>query len=162
MAGFSPELTPIRPADSGTWPETLAGSSKALLEYWLSKCGERDFPSRAAIEPSEISQILPEIFIVAIVAGKETDYRYKLVGTTVVEFEGECTGWLLSELFPDRDEHATIWKHYDACCRGEIHVRNGDLAWRQKQFIDYEIILLPLSGSGEEVEYLIGTAHATT
>ena len=161
MAGSLPKLVPIRPADSGTWPETLSDPSKSLLEYWVSQCGDRDFADRAAIEPSEISRILPNIFIVEIVAGKETDYRFKLVGTHIVDMEGECTGQLLSELFADRDEHANIWKHYDACCLGEIYVRNGNLGWLQKKYIDCEVVLLPLYGSGGEVEYLIGAAHGT-
>ncbi len=161
MAGRLPILTPIQPADSGTWPETLSDPSKSLLEYWVSQCGDRGFPDRAAIEPSEISRILPNIFIVEIVAGEETDYRFKLVGTLIVELEGECTGRLLSELFADRDEHANIWQQYDDCCLGEIYVRNGNLGWLRKKFIDYEVVLLPLYGSGGAVEYLIGAAHGT-
>ena len=161
MAGSLPKLVPIRPADSGTWPETLSDPSKKLLKYWVSKCGDRNFPDRAAIEPSEISQILPNIFLVEIVAGEQSDYRYLLVGTYIVDMEGECTGRLLSELFADRDEHASVWQQYDDCCLGEFYVRNENLGWQQRKFIDYEVVLLPLYGSGGEVEYLIGAAHGT-
>ena len=161
MTDNLPELTPIQPADSGAWPETLSDPSRVLLKYWSSKCHGRGFPNRSEIEPRDITKILPHIFIVENLGGEESDYRFLLVGTYIVGIEGECTGRLLSEMFPDRDRHANLWKQYDDCCSGAIYVRRDNLGWREKKFIDYDVVLLPLYGRDENVEYLIGAAHGT-
>lgn len=156
----SRSMVPIRPTDPGSWPPTLFAPAKELLKYWASKCGAAKYPSRSAIEPGEITRILPYIFIVERSDGEKSDYRFLLVGTEIVNIEGECTGQLLSELFPDRDRYADVWRQYDESCMGVIYIRHQTLGWKGKKFIDYETVLLPLYGDNENVEYLIGTAYA--
>jgi hypothetical protein len=153
-------LVPIQPADPGSWPETLSAPAKGLLEYWVSKCDADKYPKRSDIEPSEIIPILPYIFIAERLIGAESDYRFQLVGTEIVNIEGECTGQRLSELFSDRARYSSVWQQYDECCMGVAYVRHQTLGWKGKQYIDYEAILLPLYGNGENVGYLIGTAYA--
>lgn len=130
------------------------------MDYWVSKCGATGYPSRSAIEPAKIARILPYVFIVERTDDGTNDYRFLLVGTEIVNIEGESTGQLLSELFPDRDQYADVWKHYDESCKGVIYVRHQTLGWKGKKFIDYETVLLPLYGDGENVKYLIGTSYA--
>lgn len=160
MAKPISKLVPIRPTDLGSWPATLSGPAKELLEYWVSKCDADKYPVRSAIEPSKIKRILPYIFIVERLDGEKSDYRFRLVGTGIVDIEGECTGRLLSELFPDRDKYSNVWKQYDECCMGVTYIRHQTLGWRGKKYIEYETVLLPLYGDGENVDYLIGTAYA--
>lgn len=155
------KLVPIRPTDLGSWPESLSGPAKRLLEYWVSKNHAGRYPGRSAIEPREIIHILPHIFIVDRLDGGKSDYRFRLVGTQIVAIEGECTGRLLSEMFPDRDRYSEIWKQYDECCLGVTYVRYQNLGWKGKKYIDYETVLLPLRGDGGNVDYLIGTSHGT-
>lgn len=157
----SDTLAALSPGDRSTWPDSLSEPVRTLLEYWLSKCRNGEFPPRSAIEPREIVGLLPSVFIVERLAGETSDYRFQLVGTRIVEVEGECTGKLLSDLFPDRDRRADIWKQYDDACEGAIHVRHENLGWRDKESIDYEIVLLPLCGRDGTVGYLIGTAHGS-
>ncbi len=104
---------------------------------------------------------MPRIFIVEKLDGEKTDYRFLLVGTYIVDIEGEHTGLLLSEMFPNRDLHANLWKQYDECCRGEFYVRRENLGWMGKKYIDYEVVLLPLYGNDENVKYLIGAVDCT-
>lgn len=161
MANLRSKLVAIRPTERSSWPSSVSGPTKVLLEYWVSKCDAGRYPSRSAIEPGEITDILPHIFIVARLGNEKSDYRFQLVGTQIVNIEGECTGLLLSQLFPDRDEFSDIWKQYDECCMGVTYIRRQNLGWRGKEYIEYETILLPLYGDGESVDYLIGTAHNT-
>lgn len=161
MAILASKLVPIRPTDPGSWPESLSDPAKGLLEYWVSKCDADKYPRRSSIEPSEITHILPYIFIVERLDGEKSDFRFRLVGTQIVNIEGECTGLLLSEIFPDRERHSNIWKQYDECCLGVTYVRRQNLAWKGKEYIDYETLLLPLCGDTGNVDYLIGTAHGT-
>ena len=95
-------LAAISPKDRDSWPAILSEPAQLLLEYWVSKCRNGKFPLRSSIEPKEIIDVLPYIFTVEILEGEQRDYRFLLVGTRIVEIEGECTGQLLSELFPDR------------------------------------------------------------
>ena len=153
-------MVPIWPTDPGSWPPALFAPTKELLKYWSSKCGAADYPKRSVIEPGEISRILPYIFIVERTDDGTNDYRFLLVGTGIVNIEGECTGQLLSELFPDRDRYPDVWRQYDESCKGAIYIRHQTLGWKGKKFIDYETVLLPLYGDDENVKYLIGTAYA--
>lgn len=161
MAARISELIPIRPTDPGSWPEALSDPAKGLLVYWASLCDAGKYPGRFAIEPRELLSILPHIFIVDRLDGEISDYRFRLVGTQIVNIEGECTGRLLSDMLPDRDMHSNIWLQYDACCLGEIYIRRQNLGWKGKEHLEYEVSLLPLYGDGESVDYLIGTAHGT-
>ena len=157
---ISKNLTAVQPFEPDSWPPELSTPTVTLLKYWASKCGDGQYPQRSDIEPGEITRILPYIFIVQRSVNGKSDYRFILVGTEIVKIEGECTGQLLSELFPDRERYADTWKQYDESCSGAIYVRHQNLGWKGKKYIEYETVLLPLRGDGENVEYLIGTAYA--
>lgn len=162
MAKPISKLVPIQPTKPDSWPESLSDIAKGLLEYWVSICDADKYPGFSAIEPKEITPILPNIFIVDRIDGEKSDYRFRLVGTRIAEIEGECTGRLLSEMFPDRERYSNVWKQYDECCLGVTYVRHQNLGWKGKKYIDYETVILPLYGDGETVKRLIGTAHGTT
>jgi len=74
-------------------PEALTGAPVDLLEmyaYWQRKRADRSMPTRADIDPAEISRLLPGILLVDVVhrAGTPTDFIYRLVGTREVEMRG--------------------------------------------------------------------------
>ena len=154
-------LAKLSPENRNSWPGNMSEPAQLLLEYWVSKCRNGRFPLRSEIEPREIVDILPYIFFMERLEGEKSEYRFQLVGTRIVEAEGECTGKLLSDLFPDRDRYDDIWWQYDHACEGEIHVRHENLGWRSRDFINYEVLLLPLCGRDEKIGYLIGTAHGS-
>jgi hypothetical protein len=60
---------------------------RALHRYWQSKCHEGSLPSRAAIDPTEIPQLLPYL-VIAEIEASPLRVRYRLVGTQVVEDHG--------------------------------------------------------------------------
>lgn len=157
---ISKNLIAVQPFEPDSWPPALFPPAKKLLKYWSSKCKDGKYPHRSDIAPGEITRILPYVFIVERADQGKSDYRFLLVGTEIVKTEGECTGQLLSELFPDRERYADIWKQYDESCSGVIYVRHQNLGWKGKKYIEYETVLLPLRGNSENVEYLIGTAYA--
>ena len=53
-----------------------------LYHYWLAKRGDRAMPARKDINPAEIPVLLPYL---VIVDKAEDRFRYRLVGTAVVE-----------------------------------------------------------------------------
>lgn len=60
---------------------------EALRRYWQRKCPDGSLPLRAAIDPTEIPQLLPYLVIAEIEAAP-LRVRYRLVGTRVVESNG--------------------------------------------------------------------------
>ena len=77
-----------------------------LLEYWHGKRDGKRMPLRAAVDPLDIPNLLPQLMLTEPIDGG-ADSRYRLVGTAVVEAAGmDFTGRCQSELLrqgPYRD-----------------------------------------------------------
>jgi len=50
-------------------------------------------------------------------------------------------------------------RHYDDAVEGRISVRHETLHWRKREYINYEVLLLPLSSDGRAVDMLFGLAR---
>lgn len=69
-----------------------------LHEYWQRQCKDGKLPRRADIAPEQIRDLLPNIMIVEV-EHNPLRFRYRLVGTRVVEYNGvEFTGRYLGEI----------------------------------------------------------------
>jgi hypothetical protein len=105
--------------------------------------------------------LLPYIFMVDVLRDGETlDFQFRLVGTGIVDIEGEHTGKRLSEMFPDRQTYEMLWRQYCDATAGRIWVRHETLRWQGRDHIDYEVVLAPLQDGEGQVTLLIGIAHA--
>lgn len=134
---------------------------RSFFDYWQSKRKGTRFPGRGDIDPLEISPLLGHVFLADILRETPTDYRYRLVGTAIVEIDGECTGMRLSEMLPDRSLYQNLWQQYDAIRDGRYWLRVETLPHRQKgHLIPYEVLLLPLVNRQEEIVMIFGYAAA--
>lgn len=154
-----------RRTDQRSWLEDEAPLSplgREFLIYWHGKCPPGGFPTRAAIQPEEILPLLPYIFMVDVLSAGQAglDFRFRLVGTAIMDIEGEHTGKRLSEMFADRDAYAVLWQQYCDAAVGKVGVRRESLAWQGRDHLSYEVILAPLQNDEGEVTMLIGLAHA--
>lgn len=61
----------------------------ALFEYWSTRRNGRPMPARADIDPAELGRLLPNLMLIEAVDGPSRRYRYRLVGTRVVQATGE-------------------------------------------------------------------------
>ena len=133
---------------------------KKFFEYWKSKCPSGGYPSREDIIPEEIAPLLCNVFLALILDEEPVDYVYRLVGTEIVELEGECTGLRLSEMLPDRERFSSLWQHYADLREGKIWLRVEALPHRERgHMIQYEILLLPLQDEDGEIRKIFGYAH---
>ncbi len=132
----------------------LAGD---LIAYWRRKAAGRAGPARRDIDPQELRAILPCLQIVEV---EPDDFLFRLVGTHVVAMEGEYTGRRLSDLFPDRERDRIRWQHYWRTCEGIVSVRRSRMDWRERDHVEYEVVLLPLYGSDARVSHLLSISHA--
>ncbi len=154
--------------DARSWLETEAPISPLGLEflaYWRSKCPSSAtgtaFPQRRDIQPEEILRLLPYIFMLDVLhEGEELDFRFRLVGTAIVNVEGEHTGLRLSAMFPDRETYKVLWQQYCDAAAGRVWVRHETLHWQDRDHISYEVILAPLQDDSGAVRMLIGIAYA--
>jgi hypothetical protein len=127
-----------------------------LYAYWQHHRGKRggQLPRRADIAPDQIRDLLPNIMIVDV----ERDpmrFRYRLVGTRVVEYNGvEFTGRYLGEIGWPEEQDLIDSYAFVANSRQPFF---GMLAW---QLVTgavgrCEFARLPLSENGELVSQIL-------
>jgi hypothetical protein len=127
-----------------------------LFTYWQHQCDSRGgrLPRRADIAPDQVKDLLPNIIIVDV----ERDpmrFRYRLVGTRVVEYNGlEFTGRYLGEI--GWAEEQDLVDSYATVVNGRRPVF-GALAWglTTGRAGRCEYARLPLSEDGEVVSQIL-------
>ena len=142
-------------------PLLLAPSLQPLLAYWTSRCTDGRLPARADIDPLDIPRLLPFLYLVDVErqTGGAAPYRfrYRLVGTGIVERNGgDPTGQYL-DAFENRPFHETIVADYTRCAAERRPVAAA------RRFMDmtgrhwpYQRLVLPLSENGLDVNMLLG------
>jgi hypothetical protein len=128
-----------------------------FYEYWRQKAAGKAMPSRADLDPLDIPQLLPGVFLIDVVAGPPRRFRFRLVGTRIAELEGEMTDKFLDEFIPGSRGTSMVQQYEDAC-EGRLYVRHETLRWHthERQHVSYDVLLLPLSRDGETVDMLFG------
>lgn len=114
-------------------------------------------PRRADIDPAEIREHMPTLFMVEVLP--QGEYRYRLVGSELVERTGRnATGKILSQLHAERPEVLRLLKaRFDQVVaakapvfsRGEVYWLDGD---EMRQF---ECGYFPLSEDGRNVSIIL-------
>jgi hypothetical protein len=124
------------------------------LAYWRAKRGTRLLPSRADIDPLDLSVDLPRVMM-AEVTHDPLEFRYRVAGTSTFRVHGEeLTGKHPRDLQP-REFGTLIHNHYcEAVTRRApvlhlIQLNVGDVS------TSYARIILPLASDGETVDRLL-------
>ncbi len=126
-----------------------------FYEYWQRKGAGKGVPARADIDPLDFPQLLANVFLIDVVPGNPRRFRFRLVGTRISELEGEMTNKFLDEFIPGAGG-AAMARHYEDTIRGRIYVRHETLHWRKREYVNYDVLLLPLSSDGQTVDKLFG------
>lgn len=120
-----------------------------LNSYWLTKADGK-VPSRSDIDPVDVRELLPNLMMIDML-GDPPRFRYRLVGTRVVQYTGfDFTGRCIDEMvFQGRD-------FMEQCYRRMLAERRpifGHYAWlvRSRHFGQCEFGLFPLSDDGVTV-----------
>lgn len=137
----------------------LSPKNQSVLEYWYEKAGEREMPSRVDLDPViDLPKLTMHMFLVDVERGA-TRFRFRLVGTGVVDHVGrEMTGHYLDELFDHEKQYIEVKEDYLEVVRHRAPqlavVRFfSDL---RGMVSNYERLLLPLSDDGERINLLFG------
>jgi hypothetical protein len=129
-------------------------SCKALYRYWDEIRGDRPAPPRTAIEPSEISSVLRDTFILQ---SSETAYPFRLAGTRLcAAFGRELKGAKFLDLWAatDRAQMAAILEAVAEDGRAAVVGISGFVSRRRE--VAFELLLLPLIQSGPRFDRVLG------
>ncbi len=147
---------------------SLCADQRHLLAYFESKTGGTRLASRADLNPSDITRMLPMIALHELVyddKGRLGDFRVRLLGTRMVFYYGERTGETYfslrktPELIPSADRIfqslATVAKEKQpALCSSSF--QDG-----RKKWLNAVSMYIPLSTEGENVNMAISYADIT-
>ncbi len=134
----------------------------AIYHYWDSKRRGRAMPQRPDIDPTEISWLLPHIFMIDI----ERDplrFRYRLIGTAICEFLGrDFTGRTIDATNYSSSQAGELQKIVGTAvenarpvaCKGTIFYVPG------REWMLTESVLLPLGKDGVSVDIIFGAQIA--
>ncbi|MBP5856882.1 PAS domain-containing protein [Marivibrio halodurans] len=151
----------------GTLAEPAFAIAREVFEYWRECVPGRDSmlvpPDRAAIDPLlDIPQAAPYLTLLDIEKGEDGrphDYFFRLVGTRIVDFEGECTGRRLSDMMP-RSQFPNAWAQYEDAVAGRLWIRIETLDWQDRGHMRYSSLFMPLRRGGRSVEMLLGVHYS--
>jgi hypothetical protein len=134
-------------------------SQKPLIDlwnYWNSKRGIRRMPARADLNPADIPEILPYIYLLDVLH-EPVRFRARLLGTSVRDFIGrDATGVMLDEkLYGDETEDALSILRIVVDTKAPVGIW-GPETLRETEWEEKEAIILPLSNDGERVDMLLG------
>lgn len=114
-------------------------------------------PRRADIDPAEIRSHMPTLFMIDVLPDGE--YRYRLVGTTLVGYSGyNATGRILSEAFAQRPSVLKLLKaRFDSVVAARKPVYSqGQVYWLKSDEVRmFECGYFPLSDDGKTVNIIL-------
>ncbi len=127
-------------------------SCRALYRYSNQMRGDRPAPPRTAVEPSEISELLRDTFILQ--AG---DYTFRLAGTRLcacfgVELKG--AGFLDLWAPADRAEMRSVLESVSE--EGRAAVLGISAHVTRHRDVSFELLLLPLTQTGPRFDRILG------
>jgi hypothetical protein len=145
----------INHADGDEGPPTNA-DLRRLLAYWQERCGLREFPRRADVDPIDLRFMLDRIALTEVHDDSGSRrYRLRLVGSYWYRLLGfEATGMWMDD-FPHSNQRKLTEDFYAAMIEG----RQPRFALRDvivdDQLLHYEIMLLPLSEDGSRISMIM-------
>lgn len=143
-------------------PENADPEIRWMMDYWMSKRGERQIPLRSDIDPLDFYKFWPTTYLVE---GETLEELYvKVAGTAYRSLYGyEVTGRKIVDLIPGRLAQQVIDDYID-CLESKAPVYSEEsMAWRERNApVFYHRLLLPFGKKTQEVAYILGFAVVFT
>jgi hypothetical protein len=133
--------------------EKLVGA----LDAWKRVAAGRLAPKREEITPALLRNVLPSIWMIDVIDGGK-DFRFRFAGDRVIQFMGRrYAGELLSE-HVDTPFFQRMKAILVECIRTRTPVAVGPLRSMlpDKDYLEMEVAVMPLSEDGETVSCLFG------
>lgn len=127
-----------------------------LLSYWHELCGDRNFPSLAEIDPTQIPDLWEHCFVLEI-GGHAENPVFRSIGAGLAEQAGlNLTDKRVTDL-PEQTLVAAAVSYVDEVLRKNVPIsRGGEYLAPDGVRVHYRSILLPMSDDGETISGLLG------
>lgn len=145
--------------DNGFDPSIDDDVQRRLYRHWLEKRGGRRMPSRQDIDPLELRDVLGDLGLLDVEpggSGEPQRFRYRLIGTNMVEFFGrDFTGEYVEE--SKTGEYARkLGELYRDCAAHRVPMYwQGVFEYQNRTHWRVRRLLLPLSTDGETVDMIL-------
>ncbi|MGD1879714.1 MAG: PAS domain-containing protein [Kiloniellaceae bacterium] len=131
---------------------------RRLYDYWRSRCREGANPSRRDIDPLDIPDLLPNVFLLDVVGDAE-DFVFRLAGTLVEDaFSMPLRGKSITEIQKAAGTPIPVAQHVEVARGGGPRYREGTVLVAGREHWKTHRLLLPLSSDGETIDVLMGGA----
>jgi hypothetical protein len=142
-----------RSADSLPIPQDCHPKVRQIVEYWR-KIHPDDgvLPGRQHLDPIDIPRLLANVWLIDV-ARDPLRFRFRLIGTAVVEYAGEDnTGNWFDEVMPEFDPRVFV----DVVeSREPSWSRSPSRMRPYKQYRELERVRLPLASDGKTVDMIL-------
>jgi hypothetical protein len=133
-------------------------SLKRMFRLWDTKRGDRRWPLRHDLDPCEFSFILGYVTLLDVIApadGRPRRFYFRVDGTKQAELFGmDCTGKFLDQAVSVPSSQLAEESYNATIDSGEPQYRAREIEFRGR-FLQYEIILLPMSRDGSVADMLM-------
>lgn len=136
-------------------PHIVAPELRELLDYWLRIRGGRRLPGRQDVRPEEIPRrLLAHTGLIDVLPGRR--FRYRLIGTAMVEFYGRDYTGLVIEEAKSAGYASVLNELYRLCAEAPAVVYSeARSSYRQGAARLMQRLLAPLSRDGEAADMIL-------
>lgn len=137
-------------------PEHCDPRIKELVSHWNGLRPDGGLPGRQHLDPVRIPSVLANIWLVDV-QREPMRFRFRLVGTRVVEFLGrDPTGRWIDDVYPSFTGTPVEMEFVACATTGELRWRRGaPMMEASKDYVQVERIALPLAANGSDVDMLL-------
>lgn len=136
--------------------EALDPSLKEMAAYWNAERGGRAMPSPAAFTPARLPRELLPYTTIAEIQRDPLDFRFRLIGTGIVEMAGvDRTNVLGSELYDEGTFREALEILRALMSEPRPIAFSGAMTWLDRGYRRFQTLDLPLSFDGAEVDRIL-------
>lgn len=129
-----------------------------LFAYWRTLCEGDLLPSRRDIDPVEIPDLLPNVFLLDVVGDAE-DFHFRLAGSQVEDaFSMPLRGKSIADIQKRAGIRIPMEHHIEVARGGGPRYREGKMHVAGREHWEIRRLLLPLASDGRLVDVLMGGA----
>lgn len=138
----------------------LTDIQRAVFNYWNSKRQDRFAPGRRDLDPVDLAAYLSGVILFEVErSGQEIRFRYRLSGTSTTKLHGaEFTGKYTDELTPKDFADGVTDGLRRVVTEKRPYRALWSLAVEERRKLEYQVLRLPLSEDGENVDMILTVA----
>ena len=128
-----------------------------LLDYWASLCRGEAFPRREDLDPVDIPQLLPAVFLVQVPKAETEDYVFRLAGEEVCAVHGQpLRGKTVAHIMCPETADVVRAQYTEMAKDPRPRFIRFRMPTGQGRYWDYERALLPCCDDTGQVTVLLG------